>query len=146
MQEIIIRTMQSTDLAECAAIEQTALDAWSMEQIADELAFEAARLYVAEWQGKIAGFAAFQLAADETTLNTVTVAPALRGQGIGKALLEDALSQLKKEGAVSCFLEVRVQNETARRLYRSLGFEEAGMRKGFYKNPPDDALVMVKSL
>ena len=45
MQEIIIRTMQSTDLAECAAIEQTALDAWSMEQIADELALVSSRRY-----------------------------------------------------------------------------------------------------
>lgn len=146
MQEIKIRAMQPSDLERCAAIEQTALDAWSMQQIADELDFEAARMYVAECGGQVAGFAAFQLAADESTLNTITVDPALRGQGIGKALLENALEQLKEQGAASCFLEVRVQNTPARSLYRSLAFEEAGLRKGFYKNPADDAVVMVKTL
>lgn len=141
-----IRAMQPADLDAAAAIEATALDAWSRQGLAEELeqqqAGGSARLFVVQSDGTLAGLAAFQLAADEATLNTITVDPARRGQGLGAALLRTALAQLRSQGAQLCFLEVREHNAPAIALYTRLGFCIAGKRRGFYQNPCEDALVM----
>ena len=62
------------------------------------------------------------------------------------ALLDAAFRDLREEGAACIFLEVRTQNAPARALYTSLGFTQTGVRKGFYKNPADDAVLMKKPL
>lgn len=144
--EIVIRPMTEADLSDCAAVEATALDAWNEAQLAEELESQrsggAARLFTAEADGKARGIAVFQLAADEASLYAITVDPALRRQGVGRKLLSQSLAALKEEGAESCYLEVRAQNPAARQLYEALGFETAGMRRNFYKNPADDAVIM----
>ena len=84
----------------------------------------------------------FQLAADEASLESATIAPEHRGKGAGRALLTHALAALQAEGAALCFLEGRAHNAPALALYAALGFESVGRRKNFYKNPPEDALVM----
>ncbi len=146
MEKITIRPMQPQDLPKCAAIEQYAPDPWTQEQLQEELLFESARLFTAWMRETIVGLTAFQLAADELTLNTITVSPKFRQQGIANQLLGETLELLKQQGAVCCFLEVRSQNIPARKLYQKLGFAEAGTRRGFYKNPSDDAIVMNKML
>lgn len=144
--ELLIRPMALEDLALCAAIESTAADAWSRQQLAEELADQqsggAARLFTALQEGVPVGLAVFQLAAGEASLYALTVDPAVRRGGIGRQLLTHCLAALKAEGAECCFLEVRAQNIPARALYQQLGFERAGLRKNFYRDPPDDALVM----
>lgn len=141
-----IRPMQPADLDTAAAIEATAPDAWSRQGLAEELNQQltggVARLFVLEADGAIAGLAVFQLAADQTTLNTLTLAPAHRGQGLGLALLRTALAGLRSEGAQHCFLEVREHNAPALALYTRLGFCIAGKRRAFYRDPLEDALVM----
>lgn len=141
-----VKPMQPEDLAVCAAIEQHAPDPWTEAQMAEELSFEGARLFVVRQGDAIAGLAAFQLAADEASLNTVTIDPAFRRQGAARALLCGALEALKTEGAAMCFLEVRSRNAPALALYDALGFSRAGLRKRFFTNPPDDAIVMNKLL
>lgn len=141
-----VKPMRPEDLAVCAAIEQHAPDPWTEAQMAEELSFEGARLFVVRQGDAIAGLAAFQLAADEASLNTVTIDPAFRRQGAARALLCGALEALKAEGAAMCFLEVRSQNAPALALYDALGFSRAGLRKRFFTNPPDDAIVMNKVL
>lgn len=144
--ELTVRPMEQRDLEACAAIEQYAPDPWTLPQLREELAFENARLFVAEVQGAPAALAAFQLAAGEASLNTVTVAPALRRRGIAVRLVQSALEALRAEGAEACFLEVRSQNHPARALYARLGFAEVGLRRRFFQNPGDDAVVMRKTL
>lgn len=141
-----VEPMRPEDLAVCAAIEQHAPDPWTETQMAEELSFEGARLFVVRRGDAIAGLAAFQLAADEASLNTVTIDPAFRRQGAARTLLCGALEALKTEGAAMCFLEVRSQNAPALALYDALGFSRAGLRKRFFTNPPDDAIVMNKEL
>lgn len=141
-----VEPMRPEDLAVCAAIEQHAPDPWTEAQMAEELSFEGARLFVVRQGDAIAGLAAFQLAADEASLNTVTIDPAFRRQGAARALLCGALAALKAEGAAMCFLEVRSQNAPALALYDALGFSRAGLRRRFFTNPPDDAIVMNKGL
>ncbi len=144
--EIHVRSMTQTDLAPCAAIEATALDAWNLAQLTEELESQlsggAARLFAAEEGGRALGLAVFQLAAGEASLYAITVDPGLRRRGVGRALLSGSLEALRAEGAQSCYLEVRAKNPAARRLYEALGFETAGLRRNFYQNPPDDAVIM----
>lgn len=90
----------------------------------------------------LAGVAAFQCAGGAASLDTLTVAPDFRRQGVARTLLQTALAQLCAEGAVFCFLEVRESNAPAIALYKSLGFAAAGRRRNFYRAPAEDALVM----
>ena len=147
MAAVIVRPMQSEDLEAAAAIEATALDAWSLDSMRVELSNHmhghgVPQLFVAELEGRIAGLAVFHLVLDEISLYTITVDPALRGQGIGRALLEGGLQDLQRMGGRFCYLEVRSQNAPARALYEHMGFETVGKRKNFYQNPPDDAVLM----
>lgn len=141
-----IRAMEPGDLPRCAAIEATAPDPWTEPQLAEELASDFGRLFVACRDGQTAGLAVFQLAAGEASLNALTVDPAARRQGAGRALLTGALAALRAEGAQSCFLEVRAGNAAARALYESVGFAAAGVRRGFYRTPAEDGVVMVLNL
>ena len=94
----------------------------------------------------IAALAVFQLVCEEASLYTVSTASALRRQGAARTLLQYAFAQLAAQSAQTVFLEVRAQNKAARALYTALGFEETGMRRGFYTKPADDAVLMQKSI
>lgn len=150
MAECTVRPMRPADLAACAAIEASAPDAWTAGQLAGELAAQrqggAARLFVAECGQELLGLAVYQLAAGEASLCALTVAPAARRRGVGRALLAGSLAALAAEGAESCFLEVRAANAPALALYGQLGFARVGLRPGFYRRPPDDAVLMAKPL
>ena len=106
MQALIVRPMLPADLAAAAAIEACAPEAWTAGQLPDELAAQQAggapRLFVAAGEAGLLGLAVYQLAAGEANLCTLTVAPAARRQGVGRALLEQSLAALKAEGACSC--------------------------------------------
>ena len=144
--ELSLRPMADADASRCAAIAAAAPEPWSESQLLSELESPAARLFVAEGEGGVLGFAVFQLAAGEASLYALNVDPAARRKGVGAALLAGALEALKAEGAGQCFLEVRAANAPALALYRRLGFSSAGVRRGFYRDPPDDAVVMTLTL
>lgn len=144
--ELSVRPMTAADASHCAAIAAAAPEPWGEGQLLSELESPAARLFVAESEGGVLGFAVFQLAAGEASLYALNVDPAARRKGVGAALLAGALKALKAEGAGQCFLEVRAANAPALALYRRLGFASAGVRRGFYRDPPDDAVVMTLTL
>lgn len=144
--ELSVRPMAAADTSRCAVIAAAAPEPWGESQLLSELESPAARLFVAEGEGGILGFAVFQLAAGEASLYALNVDPAARRKGVGAALLAGALAALKAEGADQCFLEVRAANAPALALYRRLGFASAGVRRGFYRDPPDDAVVMTLTL
>lgn len=144
--ELSVRPMAAADTAVCAAIAADDAEPWTESQLLSELQSPAARLFTAEGEGSVLGFAVFQLAAGEASLYALNVDPAARRKGVGAALLAGALAALKAEGADQCFLEVRAANAPAIALYRRLGFAAAGVRRGFYRDPPDDAVVMTLTL
>ena len=144
--ELSVRPMAAADTSRCAVIAAAAPEPWGEGQLLSELESPAARLFVAEGEGDVLGFAVFQLAAGEASLYALNVDPAARRKGVGAALLTGALAALKTEGADQCFLEVRAANAPALALYRRLGFASAGVRRGFYRHPPDDAVVMTLAL
>jgi ribosomal-protein-alanine N-acetyltransferase len=82
---------------------------------------------------RLVGFALVRSVAGEGEILTVAVAPSERGRGFGRLLMEDAIRRLYREGVAACFLEVDEANAAAVRLYRSLGFEVVGERKGYYQ-------------
>lgn len=143
--ELSVRPMAAADTAACAAIAAADAEPWTESQLLSELQSPAARLFTAEGEG-VLGFAVFQLAAGEASLYALNVDPSARRKGVGAALLAGALAALKAEGADQCFLEVRAANAPAIALYRRLGFAAAGVRRGFYRDPPDDAVVMTLTL
>jgi ribosomal-protein-alanine N-acetyltransferase len=79
---------------------------------------------------------------DEGEIANLAVDPARWGGGVGKILLDAALAEGARRGAESVYLEVRESNARARRLYASRGFEEVGRRKGYYRRPAEDAIVL----
>jgi ribosomal-protein-alanine N-acetyltransferase len=81
---------------------------------------------------------------DELHINNLAVAPAHRRHGVATALLTYVLQQGAKLGARRATLEVRRSNEAARQLYERLGFTTTGVRRAYYSNPVEDALVLLR--
>jgi ribosomal-protein-alanine N-acetyltransferase len=94
------------------------------------------------------GFVMARTAAGEAEILTLAVAPAARGRGLGRALLQAAINRAQESGAQTMFLEVGTDNPHALALYAGLGFAKVGMRKGYYSGPSggSDALVLRLSL
>jgi ribosomal-protein-alanine N-acetyltransferase len=101
------------------------------------------RLYVLRTSAqKVAGYCAAWFVLDEIHVNNIAVRPELRGRGFGSALLAHVLQEGRRAGARRATLEVRRSNEEARRLYERFGFRVAGVRRDYYTDPIEDALVL----
>jgi ribosomal-protein-alanine N-acetyltransferase len=90
----------------------------------------------------IRAYGSFRLVLDEVHVMNVAVAPRHRRQGLARWLLAFAMGKLWREGAERCLLEVRAGNGEAVALYESLGFRRVGVRRGYYREPREDALVL----
>jgi ribosomal-protein-alanine N-acetyltransferase len=143
-----IRPMTGDDLSMVVWIEGTALEQGRPPEVwARYLSDPARRAWVAESPpGRVAAFIAVACPADEVEIEQFAVAPEARRRGLGSALLAHLLDWARERGAAACHLEVRAANRAARRLYARFGFAEAGVRKGYYRSPPDDALRLARAL
>ena len=101
---------------------------------------------VAELDNALAGFAILRCltvpGGTEVQLESIVVPGAFRGRGVGGSLLDSAIAAAKKHGAARLDLEVRESNRTAVRLYTRFGFTETGRRRGYYRSPEEDAVLM----
>lgn len=88
------------------------------------------------------GYAILQILDDEAELLSVAVSGGFRRRGAGRAMLQRIIGIARNEGVKNMYLEVRESNLCARRLYESEGFVPVGKRRGYYKKPTEDALVM----
>ena len=93
-----------------------------------------------------AAFCAFWRIADQAHINNLAVRPELRGRGLGLQMLEAVIDEARRLGAESLALEVRRSNVAAQRLYKRAGFRENGVRKSYYTQPVEDALLLIKTL
>src|SRR5204863_9854147 len=93
-------------------------------------------------EGRVVGFCSFWRVSDELHVNNLAVAPDYRRSGAATALLGHVLSEGAKLGAVRVTLEVRRSNDAARLLYERFGFSVAGIRRGYYTKPEEDALIL----
>ena len=140
---IHIRKMTSEDLPRVVEIDKLSMsNPWSERMYVTELKNEGARCWVAELDRKVVSFLVLWMILDEAHIATIAVAPELRRQGIGQELLSFALENALKEGALTSLLEVRAGNTAALDLYRRFGYEEVGLRRGYYKDNGEDAVLM----
>jgi [ribosomal protein S18]-alanine N-acetyltransferase len=147
---VILRPMARADLAAVARLEVALFgeEAWSADMLTGELAGEPARYYlVAADGGVIAGYAGMLApGGGQADVLTVGVAQDRWGEGIGAALVEHLLAEAGRRGCTEVFLEVRVDNDRAQRLYRRYGFDRVGIRHGYYQPSGTDALVMRRKI
>lgn len=143
-QKPFIRTMRIEDLAEVTTIEKVSFPTpWSIHSFATELRDnEYARYYCLELEGRVIGYMGLWFILDEGHITNVAITPDKRGQRLGEFLMRSVMNKMAQEGMERMTLEVRVSNHAARRLYERLGFQEAGIRKGYYVDTKEDALIM----
>lgn len=101
---------------------------------------------IAESVGGCVGFGVLGRAGDEAEIESLAVSAPWRRRGIAKRLCRELLGWAHARGAKYASLEVRVSNTGARGLYESLGFHEVAVRRGYYRDPEEDALVMTIGL
>jgi|ERR1700722_11900506 ribosomal-protein-alanine N-acetyltransferase len=132
---LLIRPGAAADLADVAAIQSASPDAAQWPPT-DYLGFD---FRVCMLDDRIAGFAVSRITGpDERELLNLAVAPEFRRCGAGRELVRSLITGT----AISVFLEVRERNRTARVFYKTLGFQEVGLRAAYYASPPESAIVM----
>jgi len=149
-----IRHAQVEDLAEVVRIERAVPEAphWGESVYRDMLLQDSGEitlnraLFVAGNSERILGFAVAVVVADQVELESIAVDPERRRLGVGRALSDAIMVWGREAGAREMLLEVRSANAEARALYDRLGFKQTGLRRGYYSDPPDDAVLMSVSL
>ena len=117
---------------------------WSEKTIEALINNEYAKCFGCFVDGVLAGYIALEWVLDEGSLTNLAVMPAYRRRGIAEALTQKLLDYAKEISLQFVTLEVRVSNTPASNLYRKTGFEDVGVRKNYYSNPREDALLMTK--
>jgi len=146
--EVHIRPMMEIDLPEVAVIEQTSyVFPWSENIFRDclRVGYTCRALDLA---GQIIGYGVMSLGAGEAHILNVCVRDQFRNVGFGRRLLEHLLERASAAGVAEAFLEVRPSNLSAIRLYQHMGFEQIGIRRGYYQAPDgrEDAIVLKREL
>ena len=129
------------------AVEQASFtNPWTREMYVSELANHGVSFcFVARSSARdVIGFCSFWRVLDELHINNLAVLPEYRRHGVASALLTRALAEGAALGARRATLEVRRSNDAARLLYERFGFTIAGVRRGYYTNPVEDALILWK--
>ena len=140
---MIITNMTSVHVAQVAALEKICFsDPWSENSVASELENELALWLVALDGDTVVGYIGSQTVCGETDMMNVAVHPDHRRRGIAENLIDSLIRELKKRDSHSLTLEVRASNAPAIALYEKMGFSQAGLRKNYYRNPKEDALIL----
>ena len=144
---IKIEKMDESHVAPIAQLETLCFsDPWSENSIASELASRLSYWLVAVEDGQVLGYIGSQSVLGESDMMNVAVHPDHRRRGIAEMLVTALSHDLKERDNVCLTLEVRASNMPAIGLYEKLGFVQVGMRKNYYRNPREDALILRKAL
>ena len=136
--------MTMEDIPAVVEIEKEAFATpWTQEIFVHEMTGnDYAHYIVAVTEDEVIGHCGMWVVLDECHITNVAVRKSLRGHGIGEALMRKAIELCKANEVRLMTLEVRVSNHTAQNLYRKLGFQDGGIRKNYYTDDHEDALVM----
>ncbi|WP_199426904.1 ribosomal protein S18-alanine N-acetyltransferase [Thermaerobacillus caldiproteolyticus] len=142
--KIQFRPMTLADIDEVVYVEKASFTLpWSREAFYSELVHnQYAKYIVMEYNHRIIGYCGMWVVIDEAHITNVAVLPEYRGKKLGEALMRKVMETAKQLGAAIMTLEVRVSNHVAQSLYRKLGFLNGGIRKRYYPDNQEDALVM----
>ena len=115
---------------------------WSRESFWEEAANEKTYYWLALEEQRIIGYMGAWLLLGEAQVTNVAIMPEYRGKGIGTKMLETYIGVLKEQGITAMTLEVRPSNTAAIGLYHKFGFRSVGLRKGYYQDNGEDAMIM----
>ena len=158
--QVVTRIVRFADLGAVVEIERACFaDPWSPESFESSMEPQRMRFLVAEegegsttseshasGEPRILGYVVALLLFDEAEIANLAVAPWARRRGIGGLLLDRMSADLARGGVESLYLDVRESNAGARALYASRSFDEVGRRRGYYRHPTEDALLLKKNL
>ena len=142
----ILRDLRWTDIDDVVALERELFpdDAWTPVSLWAELAARPRRSYIVQEGpgGAVLGYAGVDLGGEVADVMTMAVAPSAQGRGLGRELLEELVTRARADHAAYLMLEVRADNEAARKLYEARGFETLTVRRRYYQPGDVDAHVM----
>ncbi len=140
---LIIEKMTSKDIDGVFEVEKSCFeDYWSKEAFKKEMTNNVARYLVAKIDHKVVGYVGIWFVLDEGHITNVAVHKDYRGKKIGDKLVKSLVELSKENNIASMTLEVRVSNLPAQNLYKKYGFKLAGIRKEYYSNNKEDAMIM----
>lgn len=146
--ECTVRPMVRTDIPLIHAIEKKAYEfPWELETFRS--CFKVGyHCWIAERATEVVGYGIMTIGAGESHVLNVCVSPDFQGRGYGRVLFNRIIEEARRYKVETMFLEVRPSNPKAIKLYRSLGFNEIGIRKGYYpaQNGQEDAIVMALTI
>jgi ribosomal-protein-alanine N-acetyltransferase len=137
------REMRIEDIDDILSIENECFsNPWSKQAFIGEMANKHAYYLVAEYNQEIIGYIGVWRIFDEGHITNIAIRKENQNKGFGYELLKDLIDRLEEFEISSLTLEVRRSNNQALALYRKMGFEELGIRKNYYTNPVEDAIIM----
>lgn len=140
---VIVSLMDETDIDDVLEISNLSFSSpWSRSSYEQELNNSLARYFVAKLDNKIVGFVGTWIIVDESHITNVAVHPDYRKLGIASKLIEEMISYCDKQNCTAYTLEVRAGNKPAISLYEKHGFKIDGVRKEYYQDNKEDALLM----
>ena len=154
VRQVVTRHVRLSDLRKVLEIERASFaDPWSREAFETSIEPQRMRFLVAEdglddstGEQRILGYVVALLLFDEAEIVNLAVAPSARRRGMGGLLLDRMSADLASDGVETLYLDVRESNSSARALYASRSFQEVGRRRGYYRHPTEDALLLKRTL
>ena len=142
-----IRKIGENDIEAIASLESEIFsDSWSEKSIKETYENQNACILGAYKEGALAGYVIFYYVLDEGEIARIAVSPQYRRQGVADQIFAGLLDFCAEKSIERILLDVRISNEPAIAFYRKSGFVEDGIRKNFYENPKEDALLMSVSV
>ncbi|CAH2715063.1 MULTISPECIES: ribosomal protein S18-alanine N-acetyltransferase [Neobacillus] len=140
----VFRYMREEDIDQVLEVEHASFTTpWSREAFYNEIYNNKFAVYIViEENNKVIGYCGTWVVIDEAHVTNVAVLPGYRGKKLGEALMSKLMSMSREMGARKMTLEVRVTNHVAQSLYRKLGFQNGGIRKNYYSDNQENALIM----
>lgn len=145
---LTIRHAKPGDLAALVTIERRSFAIpWSEASLAAELSGgdQSTVLVAVTPEDQVIGYIGCWFVFEEGQINNIAVDPGWRHSGVGTALISSLIALGRQQGIRQYLLEVRTSNTPARALYRKFGFVESGMRRGYYRDNDEDAIIMLKN-
>jgi ribosomal-protein-alanine N-acetyltransferase len=145
---VTIVSADPSHLPEIAAIEQQLVSPWTPGQIKEELTLAHGWQFVATQihPPNVLGYIFGSICIDEAEIRKFAVTKEARRQGLGRKLLAHSLSFLQSQNINTCFLELRESNAEALRIYSLFEFKKIGVRKSYYNNPNEHAIILKKQI
>jgi [ribosomal protein S18]-alanine N-acetyltransferase len=144
IEKVTLRLMTVDDIDQVLKVEHASFPVpWSKDAFYNEIVKNHFANYVVlEYEGTIIGYCGVWIIIDEAHITNIAVLPEFRGKKLGEELMYYMISLAREMGGKTMTLEVRMSNERAQNLYRKLGFQNGGVRKNYYSDNLEDALVM----